>query len=78
MDVLTPTVKVAIETLRDGDLVIGGNEETGISGVFPVTAVMSRQALDTLWLALENEAGESSRKRPFSPYSSTATVHQSC
>ena len=35
---------MAIETLREGDLVIARNEDTGQSGVFPVAAVMGRQA----------------------------------
>jgi len=32
-----------------------------VSGVFPVTAVMGRQAGEVLWLTLENAAGEVSR-----------------
>ena len=58
---LTPDGPVAIETLREGDLVVARNEETGVSGVFPVTAVMGRQASEVLWLTLENEAGEVTR-----------------
>ena len=60
-EVLTPDGPVAIETLREGDLVVARNEETGVSGVFPVTAVMGRQASEVLWLTLENEAGEVTR-----------------
>lgn len=60
-EVLTPDGKVAIETLREGDMVVGRNEETGQSGVFPVTALMSRQATDVLWLTLENTKGETTR-----------------
>ena len=39
---------MAIETLREGDLVIARNEDTGVSGVFPVTAVMGRQTGEVL------------------------------
>ncbi|MEO9628933.1 MAG: polymorphic toxin-type HINT domain-containing protein, partial [Sulfitobacter sp.] len=53
--------KVAIETLREGDMVIARNDETGVSGVFPVSAVMSRQAVDLIWLTLENDKGEITR-----------------
>jgi hypothetical protein len=60
-EVLTPEGNVAIETLREGDLVVARNEETGQSGVFPVTAVMARQANDVLWLTLESANGETSR-----------------
>ena len=60
-EVLAPTGRVAIETLREGDLVIGRNEETGQSGAFPVTALMSRQATDVLWLTLENAEGQTTR-----------------
>ena len=59
-DVLTPDGPVAIETLREGDLVVARDEKTGQSGVFPVTGVMTRQALDVLWLTLERD-GETSR-----------------
>jgi len=47
-EVLTPDGPVAIETLREGDLVIARNEDTGVSGVFPVTAVMGRQTGEVL------------------------------
>ncbi|WP_170833518.1 RHS repeat-associated core domain-containing protein [Litoreibacter albidus] len=60
-EVLTPNGKVAIETLREGDLVLARNEDTGVSGVFPVTAVMSREAAGLMWITLENEAGKTSR-----------------
>ena len=42
-------------------MVIARNEETGVSGVFPVSAVMSRQAVDLIWLTLENNTGEITR-----------------
>ncbi|WP_349814652.1 polymorphic toxin-type HINT domain-containing protein, partial [Frigidibacter sp. SD6-1] len=57
---MTPSGKVRIEDLREGDLVIARNEETGQTGVFPVTAVMGRQATDLVWLGLE-ASGQSSR-----------------
>ncbi len=60
-EVLTPNGKVAIESLREGDMVIGRNEETGQSGIFPVAAHMTRQATDVLWLTLENASGETTR-----------------
>ena len=60
-EVLTPDGPVAIETLREGDLVVARNEDTGVSGVFPVTAVMGRQASEVLWLTLENASGEVTR-----------------
>jgi hypothetical protein len=47
--------------LREGDLVIGRDEETGVSGAFPVTALMSRTAPEVIWLTLENVAGSTSR-----------------
>ena len=60
-EVLTPEGPVAIETLREGDLVVARNEDTGVSGVFPVTGLMAHQASEVLWLTLENEAGEVTR-----------------
>jgi hypothetical protein len=42
-------------------MVIARNEDTGVSGVFPVTGLMAHQASEVLWLTLENEAGEVSR-----------------
>lgn len=60
-EVLTPIGRVPIETLREGDLVVARNEETGQSGVFPVTALMSRTAAEVIWLTLEDEAGEITR-----------------
>ena len=42
-------------------MVIARNDETGVSGVFPVSAVMSRQAIDLIWLTLENNTGEITR-----------------
>ena len=42
-------------------MVIAHNEETGVSGVFPVSAVMSRQAVDLIWITLENNTGEITR-----------------
>ncbi len=56
-----PEGLVAIESLREGDLVIARDEDTGQSGVFPVTALMSRQATDTIWLTLERSDGAVSR-----------------
>nr|WP_284166157.1 polymorphic toxin-type HINT domain-containing protein [Frigidibacter sp. SD6-1] len=55
--VLTPEGKRKIEDLREGDLVIARNEETGQTGVFPVTAVMGRQATDLVRLTLEGPDG---------------------
>nr|WP_284166162.1 polymorphic toxin-type HINT domain-containing protein [Frigidibacter sp. SD6-1] len=43
--------------MREGDLVIARNEETGQTGVFPVTAVMGRQATDLVRLTLEGPDG---------------------
>jgi len=60
-EVLTPEGKVAIETLREGDMVLARNEDNGVSGIFPVTGLMSRQALDVLWLTLEKGSGETTR-----------------
>ena len=40
---------------------IARNEDTGVSGVFPVTGLMAHQASEVLWLTLENEAGEVTR-----------------
>ena len=42
-------------------MVIARNEATGLSGVFPVTAVMGRQAPSVLWLTLENVDGKTTR-----------------
>ncbi|NSX56967.1 polymorphic toxin-type HINT domain-containing protein [Parasulfitobacter algicola] len=47
--------------LREGDLVVARDEETGQSLVSPVTAVMKRQATDMLWLTLEDGSGQVSR-----------------
>ncbi|WP_284166178.1 polymorphic toxin-type HINT domain-containing protein, partial [Frigidibacter sp. SD6-1] len=58
MSVLTG--KVRIEDLREGDLVIARNEETGEVGPYPVAAIMGRQATDLVWLGLE-ASGQSSR-----------------
>ncbi|WP_284166149.1 polymorphic toxin-type HINT domain-containing protein [Frigidibacter sp. SD6-1] len=58
--VLTPSGKVRIEDLREGDLVVARNEETGQTGVFPVTAVMGRQATDLVRLTLEGPDGTAS------------------
>ncbi len=58
--VLTPEGKRKIEDLREGDLVIARNEETGQTGVFPVTAVMGRQATDLVRLTLEGPDGTAS------------------
>lgn len=58
---MTPNGKVAIETLREGDLVVARDEENGVSGLFPVTASMSRTVPGVLWLTLENETGETPR-----------------
>ncbi|WP_415400631.1 RHS repeat-associated core domain-containing protein [Tateyamaria sp. SN3-11] len=60
-EVLTPQGRVAIETLREGDLVVARNEETGQTGVFPITALMSRTSPGALWLTLENAQGETSK-----------------
>lgn len=60
-EVLTPQGKVAIEDLREGDLVIARDEETGVSGVFPVVAVMGRVAPEVLWLTLEDQEGQTTR-----------------
>jgi len=60
-EVLTPNGRVAIESLREGDLVIARDEDNGVSGVFPVTALMSRTAAEVIWLTLENEAGQTTR-----------------
>ncbi|WP_284176680.1 polymorphic toxin-type HINT domain-containing protein, partial [Frigidibacter sp. SD6-1] len=59
-EVLTPSGKVRIEDLREGDLVIARNEETGEVGPYPVAAIMGRQATDLVWLGLE-ASGQSSR-----------------
>jgi RHS repeat-associated protein len=59
--VLTPSGPVAIESLREGDLVVARDEATGVSGVFPVTALMGREARDVLWLTLERGDGVVSR-----------------
>ncbi|MEP4511033.1 MAG: polymorphic toxin-type HINT domain-containing protein [Paracoccaceae bacterium] len=42
-------------------MVIARNEETGISGVFPITALMSRQAADTMWITVEDAQGQITR-----------------
>ncbi len=60
-EVLTPKGKVAIESLREGDLIVARNEETGQSGIFPIIALMSRQATDVVLLTLENQFGQTSR-----------------
>ncbi|MEP5759844.1 MAG: polymorphic toxin-type HINT domain-containing protein [Litoreibacter sp.] len=60
-EVLTPNGRVAIETLREGDLVVARNEDSDVSGVFPVTALMSRTSPGVLWLTLENKAGTTTR-----------------
>lgn len=60
-EVLTPDGAVPIESLREGDLVLARDEENGVSGVFPVTSIMQRQALDVLWLTLERADGTTSR-----------------
>ncbi|WP_281356703.1 polymorphic toxin-type HINT domain-containing protein [Parasulfitobacter algicola] len=52
---------VAIETLREGDLIVARDEETGQSLISSVTAVMKRQATDVLWLTLEDGCGQVSR-----------------
>ena len=59
-EVLTPEGSVPIETLREGDLVVARDDETGQTGVFPVTAVMSREATDLLWLTLVDGHGATS------------------
>jgi len=38
--------------------VIGRNEDTGETGAFPVTALMSRTSAGLIWMTLENAAGE--------------------
>ena len=58
---LKPEDRVAIETLREGDLAVARDEETGRSGIFPVTAPMSRHTTDVLWLTLEKPDGSTSR-----------------
>ena len=60
-EVLTPNGKVAIETLREGDMVVARNEETGQNGLFPVSAVMKGQATDMRWLTLADNTGRTSR-----------------
>jgi len=60
-EVLTPAGKVAIETLREGDMVVARNEDSGVSGIFPVTGISQRQATDMLWLTLERGDGSTSR-----------------
>ena len=60
-EVLTPNGKVAIETLREGDMVVARNEETGQNGIFPVSAVMKGQATDMRWLTLADNTGRTSR-----------------
>lgn len=50
--VLTPEGLRPIEALREGDLVVARDEETGVSGVFPITALMSRAAPEVIWLTL--------------------------
>ncbi|MEP6016980.1 MAG: collagen-binding domain-containing protein [Paracoccaceae bacterium] len=60
-EVLTPEGKVAIETLREGDMVVARDEDTGQSGIFPVTGVMKAQSSDLRWFTLEAENGRSTR-----------------
>jgi RHS repeat-associated protein len=60
-EVLTPNGRVAIESLHEGDLVIARDEDNGMSGVFPVTALMSRTVPEVIWLTLENAEGKSTR-----------------
>jgi len=60
-EVLTPTGRVAIETLREGDLVIARNEETGQTGAFPVTGLMSRTSPGVIWLTLSDISGATTR-----------------
>ena len=60
-EVLTPEGKVAIETLREGDMVVARNEETGVSGIFPVSAVMKGETTALRWLTLADANGETSR-----------------
>ena len=52
--VLTPQGRVAIETLRVGDAVIARDESTGQSGVFAVSALMSRTASEIIRLTIED------------------------
>ena len=42
-------------------MVIARNQDTGVSGVFPVTALMGRTAPSVLWLNLEGPDGTVSR-----------------
>ncbi|MEP6018978.1 MAG: Hint domain-containing protein [Paracoccaceae bacterium] len=60
-EVLTPEGKVAIEELREGDMVVARDEDTGQSGVFPVTAVMKAESTNVRWFTLEAENGRSTR-----------------
>ena len=60
-EVQTPEGLVAIETLREGDLVVARNEEDGVSGLFEVSGVMKRQATDVYWLSLKAPDGKVAR-----------------
>ena len=59
-EVLTPDGKVAIEDLREGDLVVARHEVTGELGEFPITSLMAREAPGVIWLTLEDAAGKTS------------------
>ena len=60
-EVLTPDGKVAIENLREGDLVVARHEVTGELGEFPITSLMAREAPGVIWLTLEDAAGKTSK-----------------
>ncbi|MEP1695964.1 MAG: hypothetical protein ABJJ69_05465 [Paracoccaceae bacterium] len=40
--------QVAIKTLCEGDMVVARDEDTGQSGVFPVSTVIKSQTIDVL------------------------------
>ena len=52
---------MAIENLREGDLVVARHEVTGELGEFPITSLMAREAPGVIWLTLEDAAGKTSK-----------------
>lgn len=58
--VQTPDGTIAIEDLREGDMVVARDQDGGVTGVYPVTAIMQRQTASVLYLTLENANGETS------------------
>jgi len=61
-------------------MVVAGNEETGVSGIFPVTGISQRQATDMLWLTLERGDGSTSRMtfRGFRPWNVRSIGQRQC